>query len=86
MTVEKLGEILAQTTPRVLRTVEELDSEEAFEALCIVPQGGPLRVPVSREDAVNTWMAPGSDDFYTSAEMLAHFAGIGVDPAFTLIR
>lgn len=83
--VEKLREVLAKSAPRVLTTLEELDSEEAFTALCIMPSGGPLRVAVSRKDGVNTWQEPGYDDEYTSAELLAHFANIGDEPAFTLI-
>lgn len=84
--VEKLRGILDKTAPRVLTTVEELDSEEAFEALCIVPEGGPLRTASSRSNGVNYWHEPGYYTEYTSAELLAHFAGVGVEPAFTLIR
>lgn len=73
------------TQQRVLTTVEELDSEDAFEALCIVPTCGPLRVAVSRSHGVSTWAAPGSEVEYTSAELLAHFANMGDEPAFTLI-
>lgn len=84
--VEKLRDILAKTAPRVLTTLEELDSEEAFMAFCIMPSGGPLRVAISRTDGVNTWQEPGYDDEYTSSELLAHFANIGDEPAFTLIE
>jgi hypothetical protein len=84
--VEKLREILARTTPRVLTTVEDLNSEEAFEALCIMPSGGPLRVPVFRSNGENSWWEPGYETEYTSAELLAHFASIGAEPAFTLIE
>ncbi len=83
---EKIREILAKTAPKVMSTVEELDSDEAFEALCIVPYGGPLRSPSSRVDGVNYWQEPGSEAEYSSAELLAHFAKIGAGPAFTLIE
>ncbi|WP_427019344.1 hypothetical protein ACQCSX_22570 (plasmid) [Pseudarthrobacter sp. P1] len=57
--MDKLQDILAWPGPRVLTTWEELNSEEAFEALCIMPYGGPLRVAVSRSNAVNDWHEPG---------------------------
>jgi len=82
--VEKLQEILAKTAPRVLTTEDELNSEEAFEALCIVPEGGPLRTPASSSNGVNYWQEPGVEGEYSSAELLAHFASIGAEPAFTL--
>lgn len=72
--------------PRVLTTEEELNSEEAFEALCIMPWGGPLRVATSRSCGVNTWQEPGWDGELTSAELLAHFASIGAEPRFTVIK
>jgi hypothetical protein len=76
---------LTAKTPRVLTTEAELNSEEAFHALCIMPDGGPLRVAISRVDGINSWHEPGYDGEYTSAELLAHFASIGAQPAFTLI-
>jgi hypothetical protein len=75
-----------QSTRRVLTTEDELNSEEAFESLCIMPWGGPLRIAISRADGVNTWQEPGWAGEYTSAELLAHFAEIGVEPRFTLIE
>lgn len=75
-----------QATRRVLTTEAELNSEEAFESLCIMPSGGPLRTAASRSDGVNFWQEPGYDGEYTSAELLAHFASIGVEPRFTLIE
>jgi len=77
-------EILAPAGRRVLTTLDELNSEEAFEALCIVPEGGPLRTPASSSNGVNYWQEPGVEGEYSSAELLAHFASIGAEPAFTL--
>jgi hypothetical protein len=85
MLVERQPESLVPVGPKVLTTLEELDSEEAFVALCIMPYGGPLRVATSRSYGVNSWMEPGSEAEYTSAELLAHFASIGAEAAFTLI-
>lgn len=84
--VEKLQEILAKTAPRVLTTEDELNSEEAFDAFCVMPDGGPLRVAVSRSNGENSWWEPGYETEYTSAELLAHFASIGAEPAFTVIE
>jgi hypothetical protein len=70
---------------RVLTTEDELNSVEAFYALCIVPYGGPLRVAITRRGDVNYWREPGYAGEYSSAELLAHFAEIGAEPAFTLI-
>jgi hypothetical protein len=70
---------------RVLTTLEDLNSAEAFYALCIVPYGGPLRVAMRRNNGVNYWREPGYAGEYDSAELLAHFASIGAEPAFTLI-
>lgn len=81
----RLREILDRNTPRVLTTEEELNSEEAFDALCIACEGGPVRVAIGRSDGVNSWMEPGSQEEYTSAELLAHFANIFLEPRFTLI-
>ena len=77
---------LATVGRRVLTTAEDLNSAEAFYALGIVPDGGPLRVAISRRDGVNHWEEPGAKGRYTSAELLAHFASIGAEPAFTLIE
>lgn len=84
--VERQPENLVPVGPKVLTTVEELNSEEAFTALCIVPYGGPLRTASSRVDGVNFWQEPGYDGEYSSADLLAHFASIGAEPAFTLIE
>lgn len=83
---EKVREILDKTAPKVLTTEAELNSEEAFTALCIMPYGGPLRTASSRHGGVNYWQEPGSEDEYSTAELLAHFAKIGAEPAFTLIK
>jgi hypothetical protein len=71
---------------RVLTTEEELNSAEAFHALCIVPYGGPLRVAMRRNNGVNYWREPGWDGEQSSAELLAHFASIGAEPSFTVIE
>jgi hypothetical protein len=47
---------LPAPAPRVLTTEAELNSEEAFHALCIMPDGGPLRVAISRK-AIATALA-----------------------------
>lgn len=77
---------LVPSGPKVLTTLEELNSEEAFTALCIMPYGGPLRTASSRTNGVNFWQEPGYEGEYNSAELLAHFAKIGAEPAFTLIK
>lgn len=82
---DKIREILAATAPKVLTTEDELNSEEAYNALCISCEGGPVRVAAGRRDGINSWMEPGSQEEYTSAELLAHFANIFVEPRFTLI-
>lgn len=85
--VEKLHEILDKTAPRVLTTVEELDSEDAAKALCLIPNDGSGMVALYGRDAgQNEWSGIGSDSFYTSAELLAYFANLGVEPRFTLIE
>lgn len=38
--MEKLREILAKTKPKVLTTLEELDSEKAKKALCLIAADG----------------------------------------------
>ncbi|ACL42211.1 hypothetical protein Achl_4260 (plasmid) [Pseudarthrobacter chlorophenolicus A6] len=86
MLVTREPENLLPVGPRVLRTEDDLNSEEAFTALCIMPYGGPLRTASSRTDGVNYWQEPGYEGEYSSAELLAHFAKIGAEPAFTLIR
>lgn len=75
-----------QATRRILTTEAQLNSEEAFMSLCIMPWGGPLRTALSRSDGVNSWQEPGWDGEMTSAELLAHFASIGIEPRFTLIE
>lgn len=77
---------LKPPAPRVLTTEEELNSEEAFLSLCIMPWGGPLRTAASRSDGVNSWQEPGWDGEMTSAELLIHFASIRIEPRFTLIE
>ncbi|HEX9226640.1 MAG TPA: hypothetical protein VF885_08270 [Arthrobacter sp.] len=77
---------LSVPAPRVLTTEDELNSEEAFASLCIMPRGGPLRTAISRSNGVNTWQEPGWNGEQTSAELLAHFAAIGAEPHFTLIE
>lgn len=85
--VEKLREILDKTAPRVLTTVEELDSEETSKALCLVPADGSGIISFYGRDAgQNEWSGIGGDAFYTSAELLAVFANLGDTPAFTLIE
>lgn len=77
---------LSVPVPRVLTTEEELNSEEAFASLCIMPWGGPLRTAISRSEGINSWQEPGWNGEQTTAELLAHFASIGVEPRFTLIE
>lgn len=86
--VEKLQEILAKTAPKVLTVLEELDSEETAKALCLIPNDGSGMIGFygRTTDGQNEWAGIGNDDFYTSAELLAHFANLGVEPAFTLIE
>lgn len=79
-------ENLVPAGPKVLTTEDELNSEEAFSALCIMPYGGPLRTPSARTYGVNYWQEPGVEGEYSTAELLAHFANIGAEPAFTLIK
>lgn len=84
--VAREPENLVSAGPKVLTTEDELNSEEAFMALCIMPYGGPLRTASSRTDGVNFWQEPGYEAEYSTAELLAHFASIGAEPAFTLIE
>jgi hypothetical protein len=86
--VEKLHEILGRTKPRVLTTVEELDSEETAKALCLVPADGSgiLAFYDRTPDGQNEWAGIGSDHFFTSSELLADCANNGDEPAFTLIE
>jgi hypothetical protein len=84
--VEAEPENLVPAGPKVLTTLEDLNSEEAFTALCIMPYGGPLRTPSGRIDGVNYWQEPGYEAEYSSGELLAHFMKIGAEPAFTLIK
>lgn len=84
--VAREPENMISAGPKVLTTENELNSEEAFSALCIMPYGGPLRTASSRTDGVNFWQEPGYAPEYSSAELLAHFASIGAEPAFTLIE
>ena len=86
MLVAREPENLVSAGPKVLTTLEELNSEEAFTALCIMPYGGPLRTASSRIDGVNFWQEPGCEGEYSSAELLVHFMKIGAEPAFTLIK
>lgn len=85
--VDKLQEILAKTAPRVLTTVEELDSEEAAKALCLIPNDGSRFLSLYwRRDGKNDWVGPASDHFHSSAEVLADFALMGVDPEFVVVN
>jgi hypothetical protein len=84
--VTREPENLVPVGPKVLTTEEELNSEEAFLALCIMPYGGPLRTASSRTDGMNYWQEPGYEGEYSTAELLSHFAKIGAEPAFTLIK
>ncbi|HEX9225372.1 MAG TPA: hypothetical protein VF885_01800 [Arthrobacter sp.] len=86
--VEKLQEILDKTKPRVLTTVEELDSEEASRALCLnaCDGSGLLGFFGRTPDGQNEWAAMGTADFYTSSELLARYANFGDEPTFTLIE
>lgn len=84
--LDKVRDILAATEPKVLTTVEELDSEEASKALGLAPvAGGGIFQFYSRRDGQNEWAGVGSDSFYTSSELLAYFANLGDEPRFTLI-
>jgi hypothetical protein len=85
--IEKLQEILAKTAPRVLTTVEELDSEEASKALCLIPgDGSGILGFYGRRDGQNEWTGMGTDNYFTSAELLAYYADNGDEPRFTLIE
>jgi hypothetical protein len=74
--------------PRVLTTVEELDSEEAARAACLIPADGSgiLGFYDRTPDGQNEWAGIGSDNVYTSAELLADCANKGDEPRFTLIE
>jgi hypothetical protein len=76
----------AKAAPRVLTTVEELDSEETFKSLCLVPDDGHPVSPYSREDGVNSWAEFGTGYFKTSARVLAECTKEGIEPRFTLIE
>lgn len=85
--VEKLREILAKTAPRVLTAVEELDSEEASKALCLIPgDGSGILGFYGRRDGQNEWTGMGTDNYFTSAELLADYADNGDEARFTLIE
>ncbi|HEX9226639.1 MAG TPA: hypothetical protein VF885_08265 [Arthrobacter sp.] len=85
--VEKLQEILDKTGPRVLTTVEELDSDQAAKAVCLVPgDGSGILGFYGRRDGQNEWAGMGTDNYFTSSELLAHFANLGDEPRFTLIE
>jgi hypothetical protein len=84
--VDKVREILDRTKSKVLTTVEELDSEEASEALCLVPDEGGILGFYQRRDGQNEWTGMGTDDYFTSAELLADSANMGDEPAFTLVE
>lgn len=86
--VEKLQEILARTAPRVLTSVEELDSEETSKSLCLVPDDGSgiLGFYGRTRDGQNEWTSMGADTSYTSSELLARFANLGVEARFTVVE
>lgn len=80
--VEKIQEVLAKTAPNVLTALEELDSDEAAKALCLIPNDGSGMFGFygRTKDGQNEWAGIGNDNFYTSAELLAHFANMGDVP------
>lgn len=81
---DRLRSILAASAPRVLTTLEELDSQEAARALCLVPADGSGIVALyQRENGVNTWAGIGSEYFCSSAQLLEDFAG--TEPRFTVV-
>lgn len=84
--VEKLQEILAKTAPRVLTTVEELNSEEAAKALCLIPDTGIgiFGLNWRNSNGTNSWSIPGRDEWYSSAELIAEFSPNRA-PAFTMV-
>lgn len=84
--VDKVREILDKTKPRVLTTVEELDSEEASKALCLVSEDGGILGFYNRRDGQNEWAGIGSDHFFTSSELIADCANNGDEPAFTPVE
>lgn len=84
--VEKLRETLDKTAPRVLTTVEELDSEVARKALCLIsPDGTGIVTPYDRCNGKNTWTGPGSDYFFSSEELLADVID-GYKPNFIVVN
>jgi hypothetical protein len=85
---DKVREILDRTKPKVLTTVEELDSEETSKALCLVPadRSGILGFYRRRDDGQNEWTGMGTDNYFTSAELLADCANMGDEPSFTLVE
>jgi hypothetical protein len=84
--IDKLQEILAKTAPRVLTTVEELDSEEASKALCLIPDTGIgiFGLYWRNSNGTNSWAIPGRDEWYSSAELIAEFSP-NRPPAFTMV-
>lgn len=85
--VDKLQETLAKTAPRVLTTVEELDSEEASKAAGLLrADGSGMLGFYRRKDGENEWAGVGSDSYFTSSELIADCANKGDEPAFTLIE
>jgi hypothetical protein len=93
--VEKLQEILARTAPRVLTTVEELDSEETARALCLIPNDGSGPIGFyGRFDGQNHWVFPvGSYHFGelggvepVSSAVMLDYVNDGVDPTFTMVE
>lgn len=67
-------------------TVEELNSEELFEADGVLPKGGPIRVPISRHGNVNYWLEPGSEAEYSSAEFFEAVQKVHPVPEFVVIN
>jgi hypothetical protein len=85
--VEKLQEILARTAPRVLTTMEELDSEEAAAALCLYPVDDTGIVALSeRKDGKNEWSSIGTDLTCSSDMLISWMVERCTEPAFTLIE
>ncbi|HEX9089537.1 MAG TPA: hypothetical protein VF867_18750, partial [Arthrobacter sp.] len=63
------------------------DSEEASKALCLVPAGGSgILGFYGRRDGQNEWTGMGTDNYFTSSELLANCANLGDEPRFTLIE
>lgn len=70
--VDMLRNALAKEAPRVLTTVEELDSEEAAKVLGLMtPDNTEMFVYWDRADGRNTWVRPGVAGACSSEDLLA---------------